>query len=137
MFHVPNYSSLTLLVNHITYHRLQVTAVLSPHSDPGPLLLTPPYASMLGGAAVQISGPCFDPTYHYLCDFGSSSAAVPGVYLNQRELLCISPMLPVTGNVGFQLKILEKDKQTMYESSLVPFYSCKYIQTVSVVNILY
>ncbi len=49
------------------------------------------------------------------------------MYLNKGQVLCVSPMLSRTGNVGFKLRVLSKDGQTTYESDYVPFYSCEFV----------
>lgn len=97
------------------------------HMHTGALHTVPPYANMLGGTSVQVSGPCFNESDEILCDFGSAAEETPGVYLNKRQAVCISPMLSRTGDVRLKLRVLSKDGHVLYESNYVPFYSCELV----------
>ena len=84
---------------------------------------------MLGGTSVIVAGPCFDESLEYTCQFGTGAFihTVRGVYLDERRLLCVSPMLTQSGNVGFKLR---QEGETVItvptREEGVPFHSCKY-----------
>ena len=73
-----------------------------------------------------VSGPCFDESQEYTCLFQVRRARreVRGVYLDERRLLCVSPLLYLTGDVGFMLRV-QKSGGTATEipQQPVPFYS--------------
>ena len=81
---------------------------------------------MLGGTSVIVTGPCFDESLEYNCQFGTGQFihTVRGVYLDERRLLCVSPMLTQSGNVGFKLRQAVITVPTREKG--VPFHSCKY-----------
>ena len=81
---------------------------------------------MLGGTSVIVTGPCFDESLEYTCQFGTGIfiSRVRGVYLDERRLLCVSPILTQSGNVGFKLRQAVITVPTREEG--VPFHSCKY-----------
>ena len=87
---------------------------------------------MLGGTSVIVTGPCFNESLEYTCQFdtGIFISTVRGVYLDERRLLCVSPMLTQSGNVGFRLQMHEEEgtEVTVPQSQEdpIPFYSCKY-----------
>ncbi len=80
---------------------------------------------------MRVSGPCFGESDKILCKFGSVAEETTGVYLHERQALCISPMLNTTGDVRFELRLLSKDGQVLYESDYVPFYSCEFIASMN------
>ena len=53
------------------------------------------------------SGPCFDQSQEYTCLFQVPRLRreVRGVYLDERRLLCVSPVLQLIGDVGFRLRV--------------------------------
>ena len=81
---------------------------------------------MLGGTSVIVTGPCFDESLEYTCQFGTGvfASRVRGVYLDERRLLCVSPMLTQTGNVGFRLQTQGEGKAKVIPQDPVPFHSC-------------
>ena len=81
---------------------------------------------MLGGTSVIVTGPCFDESLEYTCQFGTGILAsrVRGVYLDERRLLCVSSILTQSGNVGFKLRQAVITVPQRGEG--VPFHSCKY-----------
>ena len=92
----------------------------------GILHLSPSHGNILGGTPVVVSGPCFNESQLILCQFGSAIEDVRGIFLNQRQVLCISPALQNIGNVQFSLRILE-GQEVVLESEEMPYYSCKYV----------
>ena len=87
---------------------------------------------MLGGTSVTVTGPCFNESLDYTCIFGTGVfvSRVRGVYLDERRLLCVSPMLTQSGNVGFRLQIHGKEGTEvtvpLRQQDPIPFYSCRY-----------
>ena len=81
---------------------------------------------MLGGTSVIVAGPCFDESLEYTCQFGTGVflSTVRGVYLDEKRLLCVSPILTESGNVGFKLQQAVITVPQRREG--VPFHSCKY-----------
>ena len=68
-----------------------------------------------------VSGPCFDESQEYTCLF-QARREVRGVYLDERRLLCVSPLLDLIGDVGFMLRVQENGRTIPQQP--VPFYSC-------------
>ena len=81
---------------------------------------------MLGGTSVIVTGPCFDELLEYTCQFGTGTFihTVRGVFLDERRLLCVSPMLTQSGNIGFKLRQAVITVPQREEG--VSFHSCKY-----------
>ena len=71
----------------------------------GNLKLTPHYGNQLGGAPILVSGDdvTFAENHDITCIFGDEK--VDGVYVNEEQVLCVSPELPQTGVVLFQLEV--------------------------------
>ena len=80
---------------------------------------------MLGGTSVIVTGPCFDESLEYTCQFGTGVviSTVRGVFLDERRLLCVSTMLIPSGNIGF--KIRQAVITVPQREAGVPFHSCK------------
>ena len=81
---------------------------------------------MLGGTSVIVTGPCFNESLEYTCQFGTGVfvSTVRGVYLDEKRLLCVSPILAQSGNVGFKLR--QEVINVPQRGEGVPFHSCKY-----------
>ena len=91
------------------------------------LVIVPSQGHILGGTSVIVSGPCFDESQEYTCLFQVRRLRreVHGVYLDERRLLCVSPLLQLTGDVGFMLRVRENGGTiTEIPQEPVPFYSC-------------
>ena len=95
-------------------------------TDAADLVLLPNRGHMLGGTSVIVTGPCFDESLEYTCQFGTGvfASTVRGVYLDERRLLCVSPMLTQSGNVGFRLQTQGEGKTKVIPQDPVPFHSC-------------
>ena len=88
-----------------------------------PLTLFPHYGSVLGGTAVQVFGPCFDNFLdrNITCSF--DGVKVPGIYVDENSIICISPALTTHGRVDFILSI----SNSTVKFKKATFYSCKYM----------
>lgn len=77
---------------------------------------------------MTVSGPCFDAGQEYTCLFGDSER-VSGIFIDERRILCVSPILPTTGNIGFRLHIQEEGETTVElpRNGRSPFHSCKWL----------
>ena len=80
-----------------------------------PFTLEPWYGSVLGGAAVVVSGPHFEESDDITCSF--DGVTVECTYLDATSALCTSPLLSRVGQVEVQLD--------MFSNSTAIFYSCK------------
>ena len=77
-----------------------------------------------------VSGLCFNKSQEYTCLFQVRRVRreVCGVYLDERRLLCVSPLLQLIGDVGFMLRVQESGGMvTEIPQQPVPFYSCMYV----------
>ena len=77
-----------------------------------------------------VSGPCFDQSQEYTCLFQVPPLRreVRGVYLDERRLLCVSPVLQLIGDVGFRLRVRGSGGMvTEIPQAPVPFYSRTYV----------
>ena len=77
-----------------------------------------------------VSGPCFDQSQEYTCLFQVRRLRreVHGVYLDERRLLCLSPVLQLIGDVGFRLRVRGSGGMvTEIPQAPVPFYSRTYV----------
>ena len=106
------------------------TFIFSATDDTTDLVILPNRGHILGGTSVIVSGPCFDESQEYTCLFQIRRLPreVRGVYLDERRLLCVSPLLQFVGDVGFMLRV-QKSGGTVTEvpQQPVPFYSCMYV----------
>ncbi len=75
-----------------------------------------------GGAAVLVSGPCFQEDDQISCVF--DGVAVEGIYVTEDTSLCISPPLPSFGRLPFQLNVTAANGTFKYQGDSV-FFSCK------------
>ena len=77
-----------------------------------------------------VSGLCFNKSQEYTCLFQVRRVRreVCGVYLDERRLLCVSPLLQLIGDVGFMLRVQESGGMvTEIPQQPVPFYSCRFM----------
>ena len=98
-------------------------------TDTTDLVLLPNRGHILGGTSVIVAGPCFDESLEHTCIFGTGVfvSRVRGVYLDERRLLCVSPTLTQSGNVGFKLRQEGETAITVPQRGEgVPFHSCTY-----------
>ena len=98
--------------------------------DTTDLVIIPNRGHILGGTSVIVSGPCFDESQEYTCLFQVRRflREVRGVYLDEKRLLCVSPLLQLIGDVGFMLRVQESGGMvTEIPQQPVPFYSCMYV----------
>ena len=60
---------------------------------------------MLGGSSILVSGPYFtvQEEDNITCLFNDT--AVDGIFVNNQQVLCVSPTLSQTGRVPFQLLV--------------------------------
>jgi len=106
------------------------TYILSATDDTTDLVIVPNRGHILGGTSVIVSGPCFDESQEYTCLFQIRRLPreVRGVYLDERRLLCVSPLLQFIGDDGFMLRVRESGGMvTEIPQQPVPFYSCMYV----------
>ena len=93
-----------------------------------PLTLFPRYGNVLGGTLVQIFGPCFGEfsNSNITCLFGGIE--VPGIFVDEENIICVSPASTTYGRVDFALNI---SNATM-EFKRATFYYCKYYHVIIV-----
>ena len=84
-------------------------------------LVNPRYGNMLGGTAIKICVLAVLSTDTIECKFGDTS--LPGVYLSDTEILCVSPRFSEPGPVALQYTI-SRDGETMFEGERT-FHVCK------------
>ena len=77
---------------------------------------------MLGGTAIKICVPFVQSNDSIECKFGDTS--LPGVYLSDTEILCVSPRFSEPGPVALQYTITS-DGETVFEGERV-FHVCKF-----------
>ena len=82
--------------------------------------LIPNFGNMLGGTAVIVRGPCFDPLASTECLFGVKRIAA--TYVDQKQAICISPALNDSGAVQFMITSTNASNTT-FNHGHVPFYS--------------
>ena len=59
---------------------------------------------MLGGDNIFLSGPCFKPSDHIVCDFPGGKVS-NGSYISDIRASCTVPMLNVTGRLSIRLSV--------------------------------
>ena len=71
----------------------------------GIITLNPSYGNMLGGSSILVSGPYFtvQEEDQITCVFDNTT--VDGIFVNSKQVLCVSPALSRTGRVPFQLLV--------------------------------
>ena len=71
----------------------------------GIITLNPRYGNVLGGSSILVSGPYFtvQEEDNITCLFNDT--AVDGIFVNNQQVLCVSPTLSQTGRVPFQLLV--------------------------------
>lgn len=71
----------------------------------GIITLNPRYGNMLGGSSILVSGPYFtvQEEDQITCLFNDTE--VDGIFVNNQQVLCVSPTLSQTGRVPFQLLV--------------------------------
>lgn len=89
----------------------------------GMINLNPPYGSILGGSGIAVTGDdlVISEEDEIMCTF--DGIEIRGVYVNQEEALCISPMLERTGRLKFRLRVTGRNLFSGDSS----FTSCMYI----------
>ena len=85
--------------------------------------LSPSFGSMLGGTGVLVSGTqlSFKEDDEISCIFDGIN--VTGVYVNEQNAFCVSPILLKTGRLLFQIEISRGMNKVIGESK---FTSCKH-----------
>ena len=73
---------------------------------------------------VQVSGPCFEEDDNITCVFDGEE--VEGVFVSTMVVLCLSPPLPDTGMLPFQLVVRNASGNVRSQGS-AEFVSCKCI----------
>lgn len=59
---------------------------------------------MLGGDNILLSGPCFQPSHHIICQFAGGKSSKGG-YINENRASCTVPMLNITGRLSIRLSV--------------------------------
>jgi len=59
---------------------------------------------MLGGDNILISGPCYKPSDHIVCEFPGGNVS-KGRYISDLRASCTVPMLNVTGRLSIKLSL--------------------------------
>ena len=111
--HVRSFFTTTL---HATYLLLNT----------GPIMLTPNYGHLFGGTPVLVSGPYFTTTDNITCQFGDVIMAA--MYINEGEVLCVSPRLEKIGETPFIVYVVASDGVTSrfdstFNTSKFPIFS--------------
>ena len=81
----------------------------------------PRYGSVLGGAAVQVFGPCFDEFVNHSIYCFFDEIEVQAIHVDTDSIICISPGLTALGRIDFTLYI--NNVEAEFQEST--FYSCK------------
>ena len=71
--------------------------VVIPFAYTAAIFLSRPFGSQLGGTAIRILGPCFEPSDTVECSFGGIST--PGIFVSQEDFICVSPAMDVIGRL--------------------------------------
>ena len=100
----------------------------------GNVELTPHFGNQLGGAPIIVSGNnvTFREYDDMTCIFGDKR--VDGVYINEEQVLCVSPGLPQTGIILFQLVVLRNE--TFFFRGEANYNSCKSLNKKPIVFII-
>ena len=82
----------------------------------GIITLNPCHGNVLGGSPIVVSGPYFtvQEADQITCLFNGT--AVDGIFVNNQQVLCVSPTLSQTGRVPFQLFV--RGNTTFYGESV-------------------
>lgn len=67
------------------------------------LHLSPRFGHQLGGTAVEVQGPCFDPSDTVMCNFGH--IPTPGIYVDQGTVICVCPVMIEHGRIQVTVRI--------------------------------
>ena len=59
---------------------------------------------MLGGDNILLSGPCFQPSHHIICQFADGKLS-NGSYIDENRASCTVPMLNITGRLSIKLSV--------------------------------
>ncbi len=68
-----------------------------------PLTFAPENGHMLGGALVNLTGPCFEPGMRVTCRFNTRD--IEGVVLNENRASCVQPWTEAEGWVDFSVSL--------------------------------
>ena len=119
-------SSLYRILSHYRHSTVFRHTCTFSTADTTELILLPNRGHILGGTSIIVTGPCFDESLEYTCQFGTGRfvSGARGVYLDERRLLCVSPTLTETGNVGSRLQIRGEGKTKVIPEDPVSFHSC-------------
>ena len=95
---------------------------MPPSIFPGTIDIVPNYGNQLGGTPHLVSGTGveFQESDYITCMFDDQR--VEGVYLNEKQTLCVSPWLPQTGTVLFHLIVEHLESGTF--SGQTDYNSC-------------
>ena len=67
-------------------------------------MVSPRSGIMLGGDNLIISGPCYKPTDHIVCEFPGGKV-INGSYISNIRASCTVPMLFVTGKLEIKMSL--------------------------------
>ncbi|CAH3193578.1 unnamed protein product [Porites evermanni] len=70
----------------------------------GSLVVSPQSVMMLGGDNILLSGPCFQPSHHIICQFADGKLS-NGSYIDENRASCTVPMLNITGRLSIKLSV--------------------------------
>ncbi|XP_022783564.1 sushi domain-containing protein 2-like [Stylophora pistillata] len=70
----------------------------------GSIVISPGYAIMLGGDNLFVSGPCYKPSDHIICEF-SGGKATNGSYISPIQASCTVPMLYLSGRLVMKMSV--------------------------------
>ena len=76
---------------------------------------------MLGGTAITACVPSVLENDRVTCSFGEVDLA--GVYVTDREVLCVSPDFLAPGTIALQIRII-RGGEVIFQGEK-PFYACK------------
>ena len=71
----------------------------------GIITLSPDYGNMLGGSSILVSGPSFTVQEGDTIKCMFDDTAVDGIFVNNQQVLCVSPLLSQTGRMPFRLLV--------------------------------
>ena len=71
------------------------------------IFLSPPFGNQLGGTAIRVLGPCFEPSDTIMCSF--SGISTPGIFVNEENIICVSPAMTAIGRLDVIVTIERGD----------------------------
>lgn len=87
----------------------------------GQFSIYPRYGNQLGGTAIAVCVPLVTENDTIECTF--EDTVLPGIYVNDQTILCVSPRFPAPGSIKLGVIIFQEETIIFQEEG--SFYVCK------------